>query len=138
MGKYRTSEITAYFSSDISKVWDTVTDNSDYKWRSDISKIEIQDDGNTFVEYTHNGYATKFTITRKIEHVLYEFNMENKVIDGYWTGKFYPGDNKGTKIVFTENIHVKNPIVRVISYFFMDLKKMQNTYIADLKKKLGE
>ncbi len=57
---------------------------------------------------------------------------------GFWTGHFSETENGGTKIVFVENIFIKNPIIKILSYFFMDLKKMQNTYILDLKKKLGE
>lgn len=138
LGKARTSEITAYFKSDIKTVWQVITDNSNYKWRSDIEKIEIMSDGEEFIEYTHDGNATKFSITKKEQCRKYEFNMENKMFTGNWTGRFEKVEKGGTKIAFTENIFIKNPFIRLLSYFLMDLKKIQNTYITDLKKELGE
>lgn len=57
---------------------------------------------------------------------------------GFWKGSFSKTENGGTKIVFKENVFIKNPIIRILSYFFMDLGKIQNTYISDLRKKLGE
>lgn len=138
MAKARTSEITAYFNSDIKAVWKAVTNNSEYKWRSDVEKIEILNDGQEFVEYYKNGGNTKFIITKKDEYKQYEFDMENKMFTGFWTGQFSETEKGGTKIVFTENILIKNPVIRFLSYFVMDLKKMQNTYILDLKNHLGE
>lgn len=138
LGRARISEVTAYFNSNIKSVWNVVTDNSDCKWRSDIERIKIIDDGKAFIEYTHSGNATKFIITKKNEYSEYEFNMENKMFTGFWTGHFSKTETGGTKIVFRENIFIKNPIIKLLAYFLMDLKKMQNTYISDLKKKLGE
>lgn len=138
MGKCRTAEVIAYFNSDIKSVWNVVTNNNDYKWRSDLDKIEVFNDGNEFIEYTNGRHATKFIITKKNEYSEYEFNMENKMFTGFWTGHFSKTENGGTKIIFKENIFIKNPIIKILSYFFMDLKKIQNTYISDLKKKLGE
>ncbi|PIH03467.1 hypothetical protein [Clostridium combesii] len=138
MRKPRTAEVTAYLQSDIKSVWNVVTNNNDYKWRSDIEKIEIINDGKEFIEYTSSGIATKFFITKKEEYSQYKFSMRNKMFAGFWTGHFSETKNGGTKIVFVENIFIKNPIIKILSYFFMDLKKMQNTYILDLKKKLGE
>ena len=138
MSKARKSEITATFKSDIKTVWNVVTNTSDYKWRSDIEKVNIIDNGNAFVEYTPNGICTKFIITKKHSYNRYEFNMENKNFTGFWIGNFSKTEKGGTKIVFTENIFIKNPFIRALSYLFMDLKKIQNTYILDLKRKLGE
>lgn len=138
MSKARKSEITATFKANIKTVWNVVTNNSDYKWRSDIERIEIIDDGNTFIEYTASGISTKFTITKKDLYNRYEFNLENKNFTGSWIGDFSETEYNGTKIVFTENIFIKNPLIRILSYLFMDLKKMQNTYVLDLKRKLGE
>lgn len=49
--------------------------------------------------------------------------MKNKNISGEWIGVFAKTENGGTLIVFTEKVNVKNPIKRILSYFFMDLKK---------------
>ncbi|MDD4569680.1 MAG: DNA alkylation repair protein [Tepidanaerobacteraceae bacterium] len=78
----RKSEIVDEFTSDIQKVWNIVTNNEDYKWRSDLERIEISDKGRTFIEYTKNGFQTKFIITKKIECSRYEFKMENSGFKG--------------------------------------------------------
>lgn len=138
MRKPRVSEITAYFESDIKSVWEVVTNNLDYSWRSDIDHIESLPNKKEWIEYTSDGKETKFTVTKKNKYMEYEFNMENKMFTGYWTGYFSENESGGTKVVFTENIFIKNPIIHYISYLVWDLKKIQNTYILDLKKKLGE
>jgi hypothetical protein len=134
----RKSEIIAYLNSDIKSVWDVVTNNRDFKWRSDIEGIEIFNDGKEFIEYHKKGASTKFKITKKREFREYEFNMENKMFTGFWTGYFFEVENGGTKIIFKENIFIKNPIIAILSYIFMNLKKIQTTYVEDLKKKLRE
>jgi ABC-type phosphate/phosphonate transport system substrate-binding protein len=134
----RKSTVTATFASDIQTVWNVVTNNEDFAWRSDLSRITIQDKGNTFTEYTKNGYKTEFIITTKQPYSRYEFDMKNKNFSGHWTGIFSQSENNGTKIVFSEELIINNPILKLISYLFMNLKKMQEVYIADLMRKLGE
>ncbi len=58
------SNIKKEFNCDMEKIWNIITDNYNYAWRSDISKIEVIDDKH-FIEYTKNGYSTYFTITFK-------------------------------------------------------------------------
>lgn len=43
------------FNCNKNKLWEIVTNNEDYLWRSDLSRIEIIDDTH-FVEYTKKGY----------------------------------------------------------------------------------
>lgn len=133
----RKSYISANFKSDISTVWDVVTNNEDYAWRSDLSKIIVVDDHH-FTEITKDGYKTDFTITLKEPHSRYEFDMENKNIKGHWTGIFSVVKESGTRIDFTEELYIKNPMLELMSYLFMNLNKIQARYVADLRKKLGE
>lgn len=132
------SEISAQFNSDIKKVWNVVTNNRDYSWRSDIKKVEILDRGDAFVEHGKNNIKTTFYITKKVKYESYEFKMENKNFFGTWKGRFFPNEDGGTKIIFTEEVFVKNPIIRILAHLFMNLSKMQATYINDLRIKLGE
>lgn len=133
----RKSNITITLHTDIQKVWNLVTDNNNFKWRSDLSSIEIIDD-KKFVEYTKNGFSTEFIITKKDEFKQYEFNMNNKNMVGHWIGIFSETEFGGTKIDFTEEIHIKNPIMELLSYLFMNIKKMQEKYVEDLKRELRE
>ena len=129
------STIATTFKSDIKKVWEVVTNNNKYEWRSDLSKIDVSADGNSFTEYTKNNFSTKFNITLKKPYERYEFDMANKNMKGHWIGTFIPVNN-GTQIEFTEKVSVNNPIMNLFAGLY--LKKQQSLYIADLKKELGE
>ena len=73
MKKLRTSQLTARFSSPLEAVWEAVTDNTDFSWRSDLDHIDTKPDGVTFVEYPKKGSETVFTITEKQPGRLYAF-----------------------------------------------------------------
>lgn len=137
MSRPRIAEKTVVFSSDIKNVWETVTNNLDYDWRTDIKSIEILDD-NQWLEHYDNGRFTKFILKKKVTYSEYVFEMENQMFTGVWTGYFSELDSGETKAILTEKIFIKNPIIRIISYLFWDLKKIQEVYIRDLKNKLGE
>lgn len=130
------STITATFKQDIKKVWEVVTNNNKYEWRSDLSKIDVSADGNSFTEYTKDNFPTEFNITLKKPYERYEFDMTNKNIYGHWIGVFSSVNNNGTQIEFTEEISVNNPVMNLFVGLY--LKKQQSLYIADLKKELGE
>ncbi|NLD20384.1 MAG: SRPBCC family protein [Clostridiales bacterium] len=129
------STVIENFSNPIETVWNIVTDNTAYAWRSDVAKIALSDDGNSFTEFTKDGFETQFTITVKSPYERYEFDIKNKNMSGHWTGIFSK-DGFGTKITFTEEIEVSNPIMNLFVKAY--LKKHQATYVADLKKALGK
>ncbi len=107
----RKSSITATFKADINTVWDIVINNEDYAWRSDLSKISISEDGNSFTEYTKDGYQTNFRITHKELYNRYEFDMTNKNFTGHWVGVFSETQNRGTKIEFSEKLLINNYLI---------------------------
>lgn len=127
--------VIARFHSSIETVWNIVTDNTAFDWRSDIVKVEVSDDGNRFTEFTKDGFETEFTIVLKKPYERYEFDMKNKNMDGHWIGLFSK-DGSGTKIEFTEEVEVANPIMNLFVKAY--LKKQQATYITDLRKAMGE
>lgn len=127
--------VIARFHSSIETVWNIVTDNTAFDWRSDIVKIEVSDDGNHFTELTKDGFETEFTIVLKKPYERYEFDMKNKNMDGHWIGLFSK-DGSGTKIEFTEEVEVANPIMNLFVKSY--LKKQQVAYITDLRKAMGE
>ena len=128
------SNIKAIFNSNIQKVWGTVTSLKNYQWRSDLSKIEVLNE-KQFIEYTKDGFATKFTITACEPCKCWEFDMENSNMSGHWTGIFTEKDN-GTEIDFTEGVTAKKLIMKPFVKSF--LKNQQKLYISDLKKALDE
>ena len=122
------SKIKAEFECNIQKIWDIVTSLDHYSWRSDLSQIEVLDD-KTFIEYTKDGYATKFTITVFDMYNRYEFDMENENMKGHWCGIFTFQNNK-TSIEFIEDVTVKKIIMKPFVKAY--LKKQQQKYISDL------
>lgn len=129
------ANMKASFTSDIAKIWMIVTSCEDYEWRSDLSKIEVVEQGKRFVEYTNDGYPTKFTITAFQPYKRYEFDMENDNMTGHWTGIFSMEKDK-VCIDFTENVTAKKLLMK--PFVGMYLKKQQAAYLRDLKKALGE
>ena len=126
------SKIQAVFHSDIENVWNIVTSLENYKWRSDLSRIEIINE-KQFIEYTKDGYATTFTITVQEPCKRWEFDMENCNMKGHWTGIFSEADGQ-TVIDFTEDVTAKKLIMKPFVKAF--LKKQQEQYISDLRKAL--
>lgn len=131
------SVITATFKTDIQTLWDTVTDNTDWSWRKDLSKIEIEDDTH-FTEYTTDGYPTHFTITAKEPLKRYAFKMKNDYTEGTWLGLFEELPEGGTRIEFTEEIDLDSPLKNIVCRILKPYKKMQEQYVYNLKTKLEE
>ncbi len=129
------SNIKKEFSCDIEKLWNIITDNTKYAWRSDLSKIEITDDKH-FIEYTKNNYPTYFNITSKINLKEYKFDIENTNIKGKWAGTFKKLDNGNVLLDFTEEIETNNFIMKLLTKPY--LKSQQKRYMKDLEKELNK
>ena len=129
------SNIKKQFSCDRNKLWDIITDNSNYVWRSDLSKIEIIDDTH-FVEYTKNNFPTYFTITSKEKLKEYKFDLENTNLKGKWIGIFKELPNGNIELDFTEEIEVNNFIMKIFAKSY--LKSQQKRYMRDLEKELNK
>ena len=126
------SKIKAVFQRDIKDVWDVVTSLENYKWRSDLSKIETINE-KQIVEQTKDGYATTFTITYIEPFKRWEFDMENSNMKGHWIGVF--SDRNGqTEIEFTEDVTAKKLIMKPFLKLF--LKRQQELYVSDLRNAL--
>ena len=129
------SNIKKQFSCDRNKLWDIITDNSNYAWRSDLSKIEIIDDIH-FVEYTKNNFPTYFTITSKEKLKEYKFDLKNANLKGKWIGIFKELPNGNIELDFTEEIEVNSFIMKLLVKSY--LKSQQKRYMRDLEKELNK
>lgn len=127
--------IEAAFRADVQRVWDMVADNRRYDWRSDLSRIDLSEDGTVFTEYTHGGFSTVFTVTRREPCRLYAFDMRNRNLTGHWEGRFRQTE-RGAEVVFTEEVSVRSPFLRLLAPAY--LKKQQKQYVADLRRTLVE
>ena len=75
--------ITTSLNRDIQSVWETVLCVKRYsRWRSDLSKTQVIHDGR-FIEYTKDGFATHFTVTKTEPYRRWEFDLENSRIRGH-------------------------------------------------------
>ncbi len=128
------SNIKKEFSCDIKELWNIITDNTNYAWRSDLSKIEVVDDKH-FIEYAKNNYPTYFTITKKEELEEYKFDIENTNIKGKWIGRFKKLDNGNVLLDFTEEVETNNFIMKLLAKTY--LKSQQKRYMRDLEKELN-
>ena len=129
------SNIKKQFSCDRNKLWNIITDNTNYSWRSDLSKIEIIDNTH-FVEYTKNNFSTYFTITSKVKLKEYKFDLENANLKGKWIGIFTELPNGNIELDFTEEIEVNRFMMKLLAKSY--LKSQQKRYMRDLKKELNK
>jgi len=129
------SNIKKEFNCDIEKLWNIITDNTKYVWRSDLSRIEIIDDTH-FIEYAKSNYPTYFTITSKVNLKEYKFDIENSNIKGKWIGIFKKLDNGDILLDFTEEIETNNFIMKLFAKPY--LKSQQKRYMNDLEKELNK
>jgi len=127
------SNIKKEFNCNIEKLWDIITDNTKYDWRTELSKIEITDDKH-FIEYAKNNYPTYFTITSKEYLKEYKFDIENTNITGKWIGIFKNLENGNVLLDFTEEIETNNFIMKLLAKPY--LKNQQKRYMRDLEKEL--
>ncbi|MDG5800670.1 SRPBCC family protein [Marinilabiliaceae bacterium ANBcel2] len=135
--KRRISTATEIIDFRIDDVWNIITDNNNWRWRSDLHDLKILND-KEFIEYGEGGFQVHFTITKKEQNKIYAFNMDSKAFFGHWEGVFEELSDGKTKITFTESIMYKNLFYKVFASLFINLKSIQNKYMRDLKKRLSE
>lgn len=129
------SKIKKQFKCNKNKLWNIITNNNNYSWRSDLSKIEIIDETH-FIEYDKNNFPTYFTITSKEYLKEYTFNIENTNIKGRWIGLFKNISKDTIELDFTEEVEVNNFIMKLLAKTY--LKVNQNRYMKDLEKELNK
>lgn len=137
--KERTFTKTAVLNSDVTKVFNIVTDfKNQTSWRNDVKEI-IVIDNNTWTEVPKKGTAITFKVKQKVENEIFEIVIiEPKNFNGYWIGTFKQTKVNQTAIEFKEVITISNPFFRTLSYLFVDFDKTMDLYLQNLKQKLGE
>ena len=119
-----------------------VSDFAKYpEWRSGVTSVEVQGPVGVGAVVTEHG--PEGTIPYRIEVFEPPSKIVMRIADtslsfgGTWTFEVFPNDS-GSELVITENGEVYNPIFRFMSKFLFSPSATIETYLADLKKKLGE
>lgn len=134
----KTVKITVELSAEPTRVFDVMTNNLVYTWRSDIARVDVVQSQTEFTEYTHTGKVTRFVIQESKRGQKYACSIYNKHFTGYFEAVLTPRIGGGTVLTMTENITFKRFIMRIIASLFWNLEKVQQTYVADLQAALGE
>jgi len=123
------------FNCSIEKIWNVITNNNDYLWRSDLKKIEIVDESH-FIEYDKNNYPTYFKITSKKRLKEYKFELENTNIFGTWIGTLKENENGVVILDCTYEVTAKSKLKKIVIKPY--LKISQQRYMKDLERKVYE
>lgn len=75
---------------------------------------------------------TQFYITKLEPNTFYQFEMKNKFFEGTWKGYFKKIAEEETEIIFSEQIEIFNFGIYLLSFFVLNLKKIQKKYVLDL------
>lgn len=125
------SNLKSVLPGDVHKAWSVVTTASEYpRWRTDLSRVQILGP-EAFLEYTADGYVTKFTIIRAKPGQLWELEMDNANLHGRWVGRFRRR-GLATVVDFTEYVSVKKVWMKPFVKGY--LKKQQAQFITDLRR----
>ena len=136
--KTRTLKKETIYNAPIETVYNTVTNNQDWKYRKSLDDlIIIKTDGNTDTwEEVSEGNIIRFKTKEKRPFTFYSFEMDSRLFKGYWFAEFESIESNKTRFTATESIEYKNLFIRAIGYAFMDLDKYMETYQNELRDKI--
>lgn len=123
------------------ELYSIVVNNEDWQYRSDLKDLKIinrEGEMEVWDEVSTDGNVIRFATRDKIPYSFYSFDMESKVMTGYWIAEFTEIEDGKTCFTATEYIKMKNPLLRVLSYLFFDIGEFMETYQADLKKRVED
>lgn len=136
----RTETRSIIYAASPREVYNVLTNNSNYSYRSDLQKVIILEkcgDMEIWDEVARNGNIIRFKTVKKVPYSLYEFEIiQASGFTGHWIGELMETETGGTLFTSTEVIRMKNPLLKVASRLFFDIGKFMETYQNDLKKKL--
>ena len=134
---------TYRFKSDIKTIWELMTDIKDQKWRSNLTNIEIFDDGKHFIEHSFDGYATDYQVKVFEPYERIEINIENSYIEGSYLIIFGKVDdldtkenNKKTEMTFIYDVEAKLAVQKPFIKNYIEAQML--AYIKDLCAALCE
>lgn len=140
--KERKAERTTTFSASPEIIFNLITNNKNWKWRSNLRSVQILESNGKneiFKEVSKKGQKITFEVKSKIPYSKYEIQIiEADGFKGYWTGTLRETANGGTNLAFSEYITIENPFIKVLSYLFFDLGATIDQYLEDVANAIGE
>lgn len=137
--KQRIKVCKSVYNTSSEKVFNIITNNNDWQYRSDLKELKIlekNDDFETWDEIAKNGNIIHFKTRKKIPFSYYAFDMESKIMKGFWEAEIKELDNGKTLFIATEYIKMKNLFLNVFSYLFFNIGRYMEKYQKDLGKKI--
>jgi hypothetical protein len=140
--KEHTASRAVRFRPQPAALFGVVSDFAKYpEWRSGVTNVEVQGPvgvGAIVREHGPNGdIPYRIEVFEPPSKIVMRIADTSLSFGGTWTLEVFQNDS-GSELVITENGEVYNPIFRFLSKFFFSPSATIDTYMADLKKKLGE
>lgn len=116
---------TAIFNAPIERIYQLITDNRHWQYRSSLDDLQIvaDSDGKEIWLETTGSITIRFETLEKRCPDYYSFKMKHRLFDGTWVAQLEALSASRTRFTATENIRYKNPIIRSIGYALMNLDK---------------
>ncbi len=136
--KKRVLKKQVIFDAPIEKVYNTVINNNDWKYRTSLDNLEIieSNNGHEVWEETVNGYTIRCKTAEKKPYSFYSFDMESEHFKAYWFAQFEATEAGKTRFIATESIEYRNLFIKTFAYLFVNLEKIMETYQNELRTKL--
>lgn len=128
-------KVTEILNVPVEDIWDLITNRENTSWRNDIASFQWIND-NEFSEININGLKTIYTIVEKKEFELYELKMSNKFIDGIFKADFKEVDENKTEVTIYQKNNLLNISAIISNILFVNLQKLLNRYVYDLKQEV--
>lgn len=126
------------FNAPIEKVYNIVTNNSVWQYRTSLDDLKIIESNNGIEVWDEvsDGYTIRFKTKEKRPYSFYSFEMNSKHFNGYWSAEFETIEQVKTRFTATESIEYKNLFIRTLAYFFMNLGEFMENYQNELREEL--
>ena len=140
--KEHTASRAMRFRPKPAELFATVSDFAKYpEWRTGVTRVDVEGPlgtGAIIREAGPNGIIPyRVEVFEPPSKIVTRIADSSLAFGGTWTFEVFQNDS-GSELVLTENGEIYNPIFRLLGKFFFSPYETIDTYIADLKKRLGE
>lgn len=129
------AKVVDIFNVPVEDIWNLITNREDISWRNDIESYKKISD-TEFTEINVNGLETKYIIVENKKFEKYEVKMSNRYIDGIFKAEFKKIENNKTEVTIYQKNTLLNMTAMLSNMLFVNLQKLLNRYVYDLKQEL--